>query len=58
MISVGDGGNEVGMGKVQELVKKNIMDGDIICADTTCDYLIVADTSNFGGYVIVEAIII
>ena len=52
---MGDGGNEVGMGRVLPLVQKHITHGDRIAAMTTCDWLIVADTSNFGGYAIVLA---
>lgn len=43
------------MGRVLPLVKKHITHGDRIAAMTTCDWLIVADTSNFGGYAIVLA---
>lgn len=58
LISIGDGGNEVGMGKVQALVKAHIVNGEKICANTTCDHLIVADTSNFGAYALIAGIIV
>ena len=53
---MGDGGNEVGMGKVQSLVQQHIPNGDSISANTTCDHLIVSDTSNFGAYAIIASI--
>jgi len=56
LISIGDGGNEVGMGSVIEKVKQHIPNGEKICANTYCDHLLVSDTSNFGGYALVNAI--
>ena len=49
-IAVGDGGNEIGMGKVSEALK----DLDIVPAATSCDELIVADVSNWGAYGIIS----
>ena len=48
-IAVGDGGNEIGMGKVGEALKGL----NIVPAATTCDELIVADVSNWGAYGII-----
>jgi len=45
-IAIGDGGNEIGMGKV----KTTLTELDIIPAITSCDELIVADVSNWGVY--------
>lgn len=45
-IAIGDGGNEIGMGNVGSALR----DLDIIPAATTCDELIVADVSNWGGH--------
>ncbi len=45
-IAVGDGGNEIGMGKVSEALR----DLNIVPAATSCDELIVADVSNWGAY--------
>ncbi len=45
-IAIGDGGNEIGMGKVKE----SLSEFDIIPAITSCDELIVADISNWGVY--------
>ena len=49
-IAIGDGGNEIGMGKVSEALKQL----DIVPAQTGCDELIVADVSNWGAYGIIS----
>jgi hypothetical protein len=49
-IAVGDGGNEIGMGKVSEALK----DLNIVPASTSCDELIVTDVSNWGAYAIIS----
>lgn len=50
-IGIGDGGNEIGMGKVpHETVVKNIPNGDLIHCRVPTDYLIVAGVSNWGAY--------
>lgn len=45
-IGIGDGGNEIGMGKIADAVAAL----DIRGATTTCDELLVADVSNWGAY--------
>ena len=45
-IAVGDGGNEIGMGKVIHALESL----DIVPAVTSADELIVADVSNWGSY--------
>ena len=45
-IAIGDGGNEIGMGKVAESLRSL----DIVPSTTSCDELIVADVSNWGAY--------
>ncbi|XP_019407955.1 PREDICTED: UPF0317 protein C14orf159 homolog, mitochondrial isoform X2 [Crocodylus porosus] len=49
---IGDGGNELGMGKVKEAVKKHIKNGDTIACDVEADFTIVAGVSNWGGYAV------
>ncbi|XP_019337216.1 D-glutamate cyclase, mitochondrial isoform X4 [Alligator mississippiensis] len=49
---IGDGGNELGMGKVKEALKKHIKNGDIIACDVEADFTIVAGVSNWGGYAV------
>ena len=59
-IGIGDGGNEVGMGVVEETVRKFIDHGDRckcpcssgIAAHFKADILVTADVSNWGAYAI------
>lgn len=55
-IGIGDGGNEIGMGKIKQYVIENIPNGDIIAASFVTDYLIVAGVSNWGGHALASAI--
>jgi len=55
-IAVGDGGNEIGMGNIENYIKKYVENGEKICAKSTCDYLILAGTSNWGAYAIVSGL--
>lgn len=48
-IAVGDGGNEIGMGRIADAVARL----DIRAAATSCDELLVADVSNWGAYALV-----
>ena len=48
-IGIGDGGNEIGMGNIQEALK----DLDIMASATTVDELLIADVSNWGAYGII-----
>jgi hypothetical protein len=52
LISIGDGGNELGMGKVYEHIIDNpkINNGELIGCVTKADYLVAASVSNWGGY--------
>lgn len=54
--AVGDGGNEIGMGKVMNLVQKYVYKGNIICAQFDTDNLIIAGVSNWGAYGICSAL--
>jgi len=49
-IAIGDGGNEIGMGKVVNALQ-NL---NIVPSTTSCDELIVADVSNWGAYGIIS----
>jgi len=49
-LAVGDGGNEVGMGKVKSFVINSVDKGKQICAEICTDYLIIAGVSNWGGH--------
>jgi hypothetical protein len=49
-IAIGDGGNEIGMGKVADALQTL----NIVPSTTSCDELIVADVSNWGAYGIIS----
>src|SRR5262249_9814033 len=50
-IGIGDGGNEIGMGKISwETIRRNIPNGARVACRVPTDYLIVCGVSNWGGY--------
>jgi hypothetical protein len=50
-IGIGDGGNEIGMGKIQwEIIRRNIPGGGPIACRAPTDHLIVCGVSNWGAY--------
>jgi hypothetical protein len=51
-LAIGDGGNELGMGKVFDEIVKNpkISNGEKIGCVVAADFLIAASVSNWGGY--------
>jgi hypothetical protein len=49
-IGVGDGGNEIGMGRVRARVVRDVPNGAKIASVVRTDYLIVAGTSNWGAW--------
>jgi hypothetical protein len=50
-ISIGDGGNEIGMGKLShQIISENVKFGEFIACKTSCDYLIISGISNWGAY--------
>lgn len=56
-IGIGDGGNEIGMGKVpHETVVKNIPNGHLIHCRVPTDHLIVAGVSNWGAYALAAGV--
>jgi hypothetical protein len=54
-IGIGDGGNEIGMGNLLDVVEAADMLPDYP-AITTCNQLIASSTSNWGGYGLVAAL--
>ena len=50
IISVGDGGNELGMGALRQLVEERVPFGELICADRTADIALVSGVSNWWGW--------
>jgi hypothetical protein len=56
-IGIGDGGNEIGMGKIpHETIVKNIPNGDLIHCRVPTDHLVVAGVSNWGAYALAAGV--
>ncbi|KAI8504423.1 hypothetical protein Bbelb_175410 [Branchiostoma belcheri] len=53
---IGDGGNELGMGRVQDRVHQFIPNGPQIACTVPADYTITAGVSNWGGWAIAAAL--
>jgi hypothetical protein len=50
-IGIGDGGNEIGMGKIRwEIIRRNIPRGGLVACRVPVDHLIVCGVSNWGAY--------
>jgi hypothetical protein len=50
-VGIGDGGNEIGMGKLPwDVIRRNIPGGGRVACRVPCDQLIVAGVSNWGAY--------
>jgi D-glutamate cyclase len=58
-IGIGDGGNEIGMGKVPyATICKNIPNGEMTACRTATDYLIVVGVSNWGAYALAAGVML
>jgi hypothetical protein len=56
-IGIGDGGNEIGMGKVPwEVIRRNIPGGAVIACRVATDHLIVTGISNWGAYALAAGV--
>jgi hypothetical protein len=56
-IGVGDGGNEIGMGRLPAgLIASTVPNGEKIACITSCDHLVVAGVSNWGAYGLMAAL--
>ena len=56
-VGIGDGGNEIGMGKVpHDVIRRNVPGGDRIACRVATDHLIVAGVSNWGGYALAAGV--
>ena len=56
-IGVGDGGNEIGMGRLPAgLIARTVPNGDQIACVTGCDHLVVAGVSNWGACGLIAAL--
>lgn len=51
-LSIGDGGNELGMGTLYDAVIRKVPSGEVIAASTRADILMPATVSNWGAYVL------
>jgi len=50
-IGIGDGGNEIGMGKIPwSVIRRNIPNGELVACRVPTDHLIVCGVSNWGAY--------
>jgi hypothetical protein len=50
-IGIGDGGNEIGMGKIAwDVIRRNIPRGELVACRVPTDHLIVCGVSNWGAY--------
>jgi hypothetical protein len=56
-IGIGDGGNEIGMGKIPwEVIRRNIPRGGLIACRIPVDHLIVCGVSNWGAYALAAGV--
>jgi hypothetical protein len=56
-IGIGDGGNEIGMGKVPwDTIRRNIPNGGRIACRVPTDHLLVAGVSNWGAYALAAGV--
>jgi D-glutamate cyclase len=56
-IGIGDGGNEIGMGKIPwDVIRRNVPNGGLIACRVPTDYLIVAGVSNWGAYALAAGV--
>lgn len=51
--AIGDGGNEVGMGKIKDYIYDNVPHGQTIAADIAADKLLISGVSNWGAYALI-----
>jgi hypothetical protein len=56
-IGIGDGGNEIGMGKIsRDVIARNIPNGDLVACRVPTDHLIVCGVSNWGAYALAAGV--
>lgn len=49
-ISIGDGGNEIGMGGLEEIIKAHVPSGETICAKEKAEIVLISGVSNWWGW--------
>lgn len=55
-LAIGDGGNEMGMGKIRDQGVTYVDKGDLIFATSAAEFLILAGVSNWGAYGLVAGL--
>lgn len=56
-IGIGDGGNEIGMGKIRwDIVQRNIPNGGLVACRIATQHLLVAGVSNWGAYALAAGV--
>ncbi len=56
-IGIGDGGNEIGMGKIPwQVIERNIPSGRLVACRVPTDHLIVCGVSNWGAYALAAGV--
>lgn len=56
-IGIGDGGNEIGMGKIaRDVIGRNVPNGGLIACRVPTDHLIVCGVSNWGAYALAAGV--
>jgi hypothetical protein len=56
-IGIGDGGNEIGMGKIPwDVISRNIPNGGRVACRVPTDYLVVCGVSNWGAYALATGV--
>ena len=55
-IAIGDGGNELGLGRLRDSIKSRVAHGELIFCATPADYVIPAGISNWGAYALVATL--
>jgi hypothetical protein len=57
-IGIGDGGNEIGMGKIpRQVIARNIPNGELVACRVPTQNLIVCGVSNWGAYALAAGLI-
>ena len=56
-IGIGDGGNEIGMGKIAwDVIRRNVPRGGLVACRVPADYLVVCGVSNWGAYALAAGV--
>lgn len=50
ILSIGDGGNEMGMGTFRNYIESDVPFGELICAEQSADFTLASGVSNWWGW--------